>query len=143
MSFTDLAQKTLIDHQYKLTVQRKAVIDILASTKKPLNPYEISERTKGKLDVVTIYRNLELLEKLWLIHKIRSVDGYIPCHHANTSSLSKEDWGGFHHCHHYAVCTDCHKVTELHEHNHHHQLPPNFMTENQVYELTGKCEKCK
>lgn len=132
MSFTDLAHKTLIDNKHKLTPQRKIVIDILASTKKPLNPYQICEQAKGKLDVVTIYRNLELLTQLWLIHKIRSADGYIPCtNHAD------------HHCHHYAVCTDCHQVTELHEHNHHHQLPSNFTTDNQVYELTGKCKNCK
>lgn len=64
MSFTDLAHKTLIDNKHKLTPQRKIVIDILASTKKPLNPYQICEQAKGKLDVVTIYRNLELLTQL-------------------------------------------------------------------------------
>lgn len=64
MSFTQTALDTLVQHKYKITTQRKHVIDILAKHKKPLNPYDIANKTKNTIDVATVYRTMELFEKL-------------------------------------------------------------------------------
>ncbi len=159
MIYKQTALDTLKTHNYKITPQRTTVIDILAKSKKPLNPYDIAKISNDTVNVATVYRTMELFEQLGLVHKIRSVDGYIACstnHHSNSPVIAREQSdrgnpGNNHnhsHCHHYAVCTNCHKVQELEilptegGHTHNHNLPNNFHSDKQVYELTGKCEKC-
>ena len=129
--FQTTVHTTLTQHGHKITKPRQIIIDIISQSSKPLNPYDIAKISNNTVNVATVYRTMELFEQLWLIHKIRSVDGYIACDNTHD-----------HHCHHYAVCTNCHKVQEISNHNHNHTLPQDFQSDKQVYELTGKCKKC-
>ena len=165
MSFTKTATQLLTKHGHKITKPRQIIIDIISQSSKPRNPYDIAKISNNTVNVATVYRTMELFEQLGLVHKIRSVDGYIACstnHHADTSSNSRHPEPKTKpasrrqgsrtqqktHCHHYAVCTNCHTVQELEilptegGHTHNHTLPQNFHSDKQVYELTGKCEKC-
>ena len=132
-NYTHHAKKLLVHHKYKLTQQRLAVIDVLNKNTKPLSAYQIKEQSSTAIDVATVYRTLELFESLGFTHKIRSVDGYIKCQLQDN-----------HHCHHYAVCTECHDIIEMQKkHDHQHNLPKKFNTKNEVFEVTGKCNNCK
>gem|GEM_PF-2152805 len=64
MTFTATAIQTLTTHKYKLTTQRRQIIDILAKNKKPLNPYDIAKQTSNTINVATVYRTMQLFEEL-------------------------------------------------------------------------------
>jgi Fe2+ or Zn2+ uptake regulation protein len=64
MSFKTTAEQILQENNYKLTKQRKQVIDILAKNKKPLNPYDITKKSNDTINVATVYRTMQLFEQL-------------------------------------------------------------------------------
>lgn len=96
----------LKEQGFRTTKTRRMVLQTLASTRKPLGPYEIRERVQkqgGKIDVVSVYRILAGLVEAGLAHHIGTVDGYLSC------SSGK---GGEHHTEH-LICTICGCVEEM------------------------------
>ncbi|MEK7672885.1 MAG: Fur family transcriptional regulator [Patescibacteria group bacterium] len=91
---------------YRVTEPRLKVLEILGESKKPLNAYEICEKTKSNLDVSTVYRILEVFKKLKVLHFVKDKKGYILCQ----ESECKNDK----HCHHQFVCQKCEETTEMH-----------------------------
>jgi Fur family transcriptional regulator, ferric uptake regulator len=94
---------------YKITQQRQTIIKLLAKTDKALSPYDMREalkKQKYEADVVTIYRILETLEKLSLVHKVLAVNGYIRCNTEKPDDKNPK-------CHHYLLCKKCHKIEEV------------------------------
>tara|TARA_B100000945_G_C20412856_1_gene613529 strand:+ start:1573 stop:2022 length:450 start_codon:yes stop_codon:yes gene_type:complete len=63
---------------YRLTEPRQVVIDVLLYSSKALNAAEIYDTARKKyssLGLVSVYRTLEKLEELELIHKVHHPDG--------------------------------------------------------------------
>jgi Fur family ferric uptake transcriptional regulator len=54
------------------------------------------------MDVVTVYRALEILERLGLVHRVYCTGGYVRC---RRSDLERH--------HHHLVCTGCGKIAEI------------------------------
>lgn len=124
----------------RVTDPRQLVLETLARSGGPVSPYDIQKllQEQGKrLDHVTIYRTLELLERLNLVHKVLSVGGYVRC--------TLEDEGA---CHGYLVCRGCggiqefadkslcHKEDELAEKH-------GFLAERHLTEFSGLCAGCQ
>lgn len=91
---------------HRVTIPRIRVIRTLSLSEIPMSAYRIHQEiiaTGGKVDVVSVYRILQTLSELGLIHHIGIVDGYMACrldeHHEEESE--------------HVVCTECGKVTEL------------------------------
>lgn len=91
---------------YKLTTQRRAVLDVIIENhEKHLNPEEIYDSVKMKypeIGIATVYRTLQLLEKLNIIYRLNFDDGY------NRYELNKSSEN-----HHHLICLECGKVTEV------------------------------
>jgi Fe2+ or Zn2+ uptake regulation protein len=65
---------------YKLTNQRKIIIEALYYSDRPISMEEWLELTKKKnsgINLSTIYRNIDVLEDLGLLNKIRPKEGNI------------------------------------------------------------------
>lgn len=106
--YLDSALAKLKAQHFKITPSRQKILEFLAKSNKALSPYEMKALLKGKkmkADVVTIYRILELLEKLGLVHKVLGFNGYIHC---GTEGKNKKTA-----CHHYLLCKVCKKVEEV------------------------------
>ncbi len=143
LSYTEFAEKTLRDASYKITGPRMAVIEVLAITSRSLSPYKIAEialqKYKINLDTVTIYRIIQVMEKLHLVHKVHGVEGYIRCE-------VKDD--GADDCHHSFICRKCKKVQEVSGENldtfiKQMEKSHKFKVEKHQLELSGLCRKCK
>ncbi len=93
---------------YKLTTQRRAILDVIIENRdKHLSPEEIYDIVKTKypeIGIATVYRTLQLLEKLNIIYRLNFDDGYNR-YELNYSSES--------HHHHHLICLKCGKVTEV------------------------------
>ena len=91
---------------YKLTTQRRVILDaIIENQEKHLNPEEIYDIVKIKypeIGIATVYRTLQLLEKLNIINKLNFDDGY------NRYELNKNSDN-----HHHLICLKCGKVMEV------------------------------
>lgn len=91
----DIKQQ-LRQHGYKLTKQRKQIIDILQANDERLMSVDALFLALGEqIDLSTIYRNLEVLDDCHLIHKVQSGD----------KALYKLICQPEHH--HHLICLEC------------------------------------
>ncbi len=100
-----IAENILTSTGYKITQPRKVLIDLLSEADRPLRPVEICELgQKHDLDRVSVYRVLEVLEKVGLIHAVGDL-GYIFCSNINHFDQVKDQ-------HLFLVCESCDSVEE-------------------------------
>ena len=124
---------------HKATKPRKLVLEILEETEKPLSPYDIQGilRARGKhLNHVTIYRILDLLCSLNLVHKVLSSGGFVKC---NLAAIEG--------CHRFMVCQQCGAIQEfadkeLCQEENEFARDLGFHTEHHLSEFSGLCSQC-
>ena len=91
----------------KITGPREAILDILRHHPHPLTNREIfAELPKGECDLATIYRAMQLLQKLGMVKRFDFGDG------SARFELMKEGDDGHHH---HLICTRCAAVVEIAE----------------------------
>lgn len=130
---------------YRLTPQRKLVLQIfLENRDKHLSAEEVFQlsRKKGaEIGLATIYRTLELLEDLDLLHKMHFGDGR--SRYEIRHEVGLED-----HHHHHLVCMECFEIFEV-EDDLLHQLEEliekkyNFTITNHNLHFYGYCSHCE
>jgi Fe2+ or Zn2+ uptake regulation protein len=86
---------------YRLTEPLRAIVGILADSRRALGPvelYDLGRRDCPSMGLVTVYRSLEKLENLGLVQRVHQVDG---CHmYLRTAQGHK----------HILLCTRCGRV---------------------------------
>ncbi len=91
----------------KITGPRAAILEILHQHRHPLTNREIfSELPKGECDLATIYRAMQMLEKLGMVKRFDFGDGT-----ARFELVAEGDDGH----HHHLICTQCAQVVEIGE----------------------------
>lgn len=124
---------------YKITNQRKSIIEVfIQSHDNLLSAQEVYERvlkTYPGLNFSTIYRNLEVLERIEIIHKILTGENH------GLYKLKEENAH-----HHHFICKDCGK-TEVIQYCPFHELEEKLREKNLLptehhFEIFGFCEKC-
>lgn len=100
-------QKTLWKNKIKLTSCRQAIIRVFEENRKHLSAEEVHEYLKKgdqKAGIATVYRNLDLLTRIGILHRVNFGDGkdhfeitHKPIHH------------------HHLVCNKCGKVVDYSE----------------------------
>ncbi|SHJ35624.1 Fur family transcriptional regulator [Lutispora thermophila] len=133
-------EEVLKNSGYKLTQQRRAIIEVLRNSGGPYTANEILSLVSDKysgINFSTIYRNLELLVRLGIVEKLNIADGY--CHFKLT---------GENH-HHHIICNKCGEIREI-------DICPfdellrntkledlDFEPVEHKFEIYGICSKCK
>lgn len=77
----------------RVTQPRMALLRCLLQAKTPLSPREIlqdiqKDKTLAKVDQVSIYRNLEALSELGLVHQVSPSGAWIGCSHVDCQTPS-------------------------------------------------------
>lgn len=122
---------------YKLTPQRKLLLEILYHSQKHLSAEEIFEKvtsTQPNVAIGTIYRNLSQLTKMGIVNQLDFKDG------RSRFELSQEH-------HHHLICLDCGRAVDL------EQCPfssiideaaraNNFQVKEHNFEIYGYCQGC-
>ncbi|MDO8473648.1 MAG: Fur family transcriptional regulator [Dehalococcoidia bacterium] len=138
--FIQHSLKVLKSLGHRLTNSRQLVLETLACNRGPASPYDIQKLLleQGKrLDHVTIYRTLELLERLNLVHKVLSLGGYARCTLENEAA-----------CHGYLVCRGCGSLQEFADESLCHKEDElaekhGFQAERHLTEFSGLCAGCQ
>lgn len=100
-------RKVLQEDGYKLTPQREATLKILLENKEHLSAEDIYMLVKDKapdIGLATVYRTLELLSELRIVHKLNFGDGVARYEITNENEE---------HHHHHLVCLECGKLEEF------------------------------
>jgi len=87
----------------RVTAARRSLVGLLAEADRPLSVEEISERSDGRFDLVTVYRNMDVFIELGVAQSIQLENG--------KALYELSDSDGHHH--HHIVCRSCHKVERI------------------------------
>lgn len=137
MSQLETFHKILHDNGVSITKSRNLVFDALKSDS-PQTMSELITKTSGEVDRVTVYRVIDLLENLGIVHRITIGWKY-------KLELSDQFLGH----HHHITCLGCGKIVALSETNEFenliNQLGTNagFEVASHQFELQGYCIDCK
>lgn len=126
-------------HGYKLTPQRRAVIQVIASSQDHFTPasiYKKVHQAQPNIGLVTVYRTLEILGALELICKLHA--GGI-CRSYTISTPQH---------HHHLICSNCgividftgHDLSELEQSL---SKESEFRIDGYLLELFGLCKTCQ
>lgn len=135
------AKKTFESNKLRLTPLRENVLREILNSHRALGAYEILERLKPanqKIAPITIYRILDLLLDLRLIHRLETQNTYYACHHAHHSSNSFVTM----------ICKDCGEIAELIDKNiekafEQLEAKVSFAKESRTLEVEGLCPNCQ
>lgn len=129
----------LRQHSYKLTPQRRVVIQTIASNQDHLTPTAIYEKVHQhypNIGFVTIYRTLEILAELGLICELHAGGS---CHSYTISAPGH---------HHHLICSNCGRVAdftgcELGEMQQSLSKETGFRIDGHLLEFIGLCQACQ
>jgi Fe2+ or Zn2+ uptake regulation protein len=97
-----LFEKILRDNSYSITKARALIFQLLSGAGEPWPMHKLIEETKGSADRVSVYRTVELLEKLGIVQRIHIGWKY-------KLELSEV----FLDHHHHMTCLSCGRVTPI------------------------------
>ncbi len=140
MSFVEYSIKVLRSRGYKVTKPRKQVLEAVKNAAGPVSPYDIERMVQQQgehLDPVTVYRVINLLCSLNLVHKILSRGGFVKC------DLLEEPG-----CHRFLVCRGCGTLQEFTDDalcRQESQIAQRlgFQAEHHLTESSGLCQRCR
>ena len=127
-----------------LTEKRQNVFDIVLSSETPLSAYDITDGYKKKFEsampTMSIYRILDFLSDVGLVHKLESINQYIACSHLQCDHE--------HNSAQFLICNNCSEVEEvaltreLHQQIEQGAEESGFKLNSMHFELHGTCKTC-
>jgi Fur family zinc uptake transcriptional regulator len=123
-----------------LTPARLDAYAELVSSDRPLSAYELiaklEQRHDKKIAPLTVYRHLEFLIKVGLVHRLESTQSYLPCDHPEHAHESQ-----------YLLCSSCGHVDEVESKPIETLLSKladqrGFRPSSSIVEVTGVCGDC-
>ena len=126
-----------------LTNKQALVMNLLGKTKGPLSAYAILDQLhdSGFRAPVQVYRALEKLMELGLVHRLESLNAFVACQQRTCDHQSKKTIM-------FTICEICGSVQELVNNGLEHLVRSlekdiDFLTNRSVIELKGICSTCK
>ncbi|MDR2055313.1 MAG: transcriptional repressor [Desulfovibrio sp.] len=123
----------------RLTSLRRSILEILVAADFPVKAYDIIEymRDKGKrVTPASIYRTLDFLLQNGLVHRVNSLNAYIPCtgKHSNHILLM-------------FICSECQKTTEIDDQTLYDSMQSRLeelgmSLQGGCIEIQGTCKEC-
>lgn len=128
-------------HDVTLKKNQKLVHDVLCSSKSAMSAYSILDllRDEGFRAPLQVYRALDKLMELGLVHKLESLNAFIACRHDACESSQTAA---------FMICESCEKVSELNDSSLASFLGElasrhDFDIRQSTIELRGHCIACR
>ncbi|MDP4177516.1 MAG: Fur family transcriptional regulator [Bacillota bacterium] len=138
----DKLKNNLKEKGYKLTPQRRAIVDIIIRNEgKHLTAEELYDLVKvdcPEIGLATVYRTVQMLEEIGIICRLELDDG------CNRYELVHEEEN---HRHHHLICTECGKLIEVEDDlldllEHNIEEKYGFKVKNHSVKFYGICKEC-
>lgn len=124
-----------------LNAKEALVLDALRAEPRPHTAYDLIDelRAHGVSAPATVYRALQRLMKLGLVHRLESLNAFVACAHG--------DHGGIAHRVVFAICEDCGRVEEISDLDVSQSVNAwakarGFSVRATTFELRGQCSAC-
>lgn len=139
----DKLKSNLKEKGYKLTPQRRAIVDnIIKNEGSHLTTEELYDLVKKEcpeIGLATVYRTVQLLEELGVVSKLDLNDG---CYRYELVRIDEN------HQHHHLICSNCGRVIEvqgdlLEVLEHEIESKYDFKIKNHSVKFYGTCYDCK
>ncbi|MEM9056090.1 MAG: Fur family transcriptional regulator [Pseudomonadota bacterium] len=124
----------------RLTPARLAAYAEMVASGKPQSAYELisllEKRQKRKIAPLTVYRHLDFLKRVGLVHRLESTQSYLPCDHPKQDHESQ-----------YLLCSSCGNADEVESKQVEAALNDvasqrGFRAQNAIVEIKGLCGTC-
>lgn len=134
------AEMLCSDSGSRLTPLRKEVLELILTASTPMGAYDLLAKMKSRSDrpaaPPTVYRTLDFLLEKGLIHRLTSINAYIPCCHPREGHQAA-----------FLICTQCQVVKEASAQSLLQQLSAishsdGFHAHNSIIEISGICQSC-
>ena len=122
----------------RFTDLRKHVYELILSDGGAVKAYDLLDRLRperGSPKPPTVYRALDFLNALGLIHRVEALNAYVACDPSHG-----HDCEG--HAAEFFICETCASVEERHAHDHGDCSPEGFRISRSVIEHYGTCLDC-
>ena len=100
---SEISKQILSDHKVSITNPRILVLEALLDSKNPLTIDELQSKLSGSVAKSTLYRVLNDLKKIKVLHEFTSPDN------STVVELLLED----HSHHHHLFCSDCGEIIDV------------------------------
>jgi len=124
----------------RFTKLREHVFTLIAQGHTPVKAYDLLDQLRpefGSPKPPTVYRALEFLAGLGLVHRVEALNAYIACDH---SLDNYKDKGG--HIAEFFICEKCENLEERSANDHIDCVPGGFEIRRSVIEHYGTCKNC-
>lgn len=124
----------------RLTPLRREVLSLILSANAPVGAYDLLARMKRDSErpaaPPTVYRTLDFLMEQGFIHRLASINAYIPCCHPREGHQAA-----------FLICQQCQTVQEtsashLMDSLHQVAMSGHFSPKHTIIEITGICQQC-
>ena len=118
----------------RFTPLRAHVFELIIENDGVIKAYDLLSRIRPELGSPkppTVYRALEFLTELGLVHRVEALNAFIACDHNHAGHLAE-----------FFICELCHSVEERHAHDHTDCKPEGFVINRSVVEHYGDCGRC-
>lgn len=118
----------------RFTPLREHVFSLVAHHNGPVKAYDLLDMLKPELGSPkppTVYRALEFLAGLGLVHRVEALNAYVACDHSQGGHVAE-----------FFICEKCESLQERHANDHVDCVPTGFTIRRSVIEHYGLCEDC-
>lgn len=135
-----IAESRCAEQGERLTPARLSAYAELLSSKRSLSAYDLiarlERRTNRKIAPLTVYRHLDFLIRVGLVHRLESTQSYFTCHHPEDAHEGQ-----------YLLCSECGQIDEFDSTQLEKLLSQiadkrGFRSANAVIEIAGLCGQC-
>lgn len=130
-----VAEQVFADHNERFTKLRAHIFELILQSDGAVRAYDLLDqikRERGSPRPPTVYRALETLSKLGLIHRVEALNAYIACTHFGDGKAAA-----------FFICQNCRRVDERHADAHLDRAPDGFTVKRSMIEHFGTCAKCE
>ncbi|MBN1957283.1 MAG: transcriptional repressor [Desulfuromonadales bacterium] len=133
------AEQVCLNRRRRFTALRRRVFELIWQQHKPIGAYEVLEQLQkdGRAAPPTVYRALDFLLELGLVHRIASMNAYVGCVHPE-----RQHEGQF------LICMQCRAFAELDSESITRMIDDKaqvngFEVHRHTIEILGLCPKCQ
>ena len=135
------AEALCLQEGVRLTPLRKEVLSLILNARAPMGAYDLLAKLKGKSErpaaPPTVYRTLDFLLEQGFVHRLASINAFIPCCHPREGHQAA-----------FLICQKCHSVQEtsansLFNELSHLSAQGQFKAQHSIIEISGICQQCQ
>ena len=129
-----IARKVCADAGERFTTLRAHIFELVLRHNGPVKAYDLLDQLlpkHGSPKPPTVYRALEFLSRLGLVHRVEALNAYVACDHTHEGHVAE-----------FFICESCSSVQERHASDHMGCAPDGFNVTRSVIEHYGSCANC-